>query len=151
MRKSEVDATSEFAASVLVNRRVEDVWRFISDPMNAAVWGRGVSDIVVTSSEPVGLGSTLTLSMSGSKMGARIFRFEAGQTLTLEFTSGPVKGTKLTYSVESIGGNTRLATDLEMRLNGVWKIMYPVLTRRRIRDREWGIANVKRILEADLG
>ena len=138
---------SEFAASVLVNRPIEDVWRFISDPLNAPVWGRGVSDVAVTSSGPVGPGSTLTLSMSGSKMGARMLRFEPGKTFTLEFTSGPVKGSKLTYSVESVDGKTRLATDLEMRLNGVWKIMRPVLSRRRIKDREWGVTSVKRILE----
>ncbi len=69
-------------------------------------------------------------------------------TFTLEFTSGPVKGSKLTYSVESVEGKTRLTTDLEMRLSGVWKLMYPVLTRRRIRDRESSVTNVKRILEA---
>jgi uncharacterized protein YndB with AHSA1/START domain len=138
---------SEFAASVLVNRPVEDVWRFISDPLNAPIWGRGVSDVVVTSRGPVGLGATLTLSMSGSKMEARMVGYEAGNTFTLEFTSGPVKGSKLNFSVQPVEGKTRLSTDLEMRLNGAWKILYPVLARRRMRDREWGVTNVKRILE----
>jgi hypothetical protein len=52
-----------------------------------------------------------------------------------------VKGSKLIYSVESVEGKTRL------RLRGLWKIMYPILTRRRIRDREWSLTNVKRILD----
>ena len=139
---------SKFAGSALINRPTEEVWRFISDPLNASVWGRGVSDVVVTSHRTVGVGTTLTLSMSGSRMGARMTRYEAGRTFTVEFTSGPVKGSRLTYSVESVDGKTRLATDPEMRLSGVWRIMYPILTRRRIRDREWGVTNVKRILEA---
>ncbi|HEX7263964.1 MAG TPA: SRPBCC family protein [Candidatus Dormibacteraeota bacterium] len=139
---------SEFAASALINRPSEDVWRFISDPLNAAVWGRGVSDVVITSDGPVGLGTTLGLRMSGSKMQARIIKYEADRAFTLEFTSGPVKGSKLTYSVQSVEGKTTLATDLEMRLSGAWRIFYPILVRRRIRDREWGVINVKRILEA---
>ncbi len=139
---------SEFEGSALINRPIEEVWRFISDPLSALVWGRGVSDVVITSSGPVGLGTTLRLSMSGSRMEARIIRYEVAKTFTLEFTSGLVKGSKLTYSVESVEGKTRLTTDLEMRLSGVWKLMYPVLTRRRIRDRESSVTNVKRILEA---
>jgi hypothetical protein len=86
--------------------------------------------------------------MSGSRMGARMIKYEAGRTFTLEFIAGPVKGSKLTYSVESVEGQTKLATDLEMRLSGAWRVMYPILSRRRIKDREWGVNNVKRILEA---
>ena len=139
---------SEFAGSALINRPIEEVWRFISDPLSAPVWGRGVSDVVITSNGPVGLGTTLRLSMSGSRMEARMIRYEVRETFTLEFTSGPVKGSKLTYSVESVEGKTSLTRDLEMRLSGVWKLMYPILTRREIRDRELGVTNVKRILEA---
>jgi len=40
---------SESAASALINRPIEEVWRFISDPLSAPVWGRGVSDVVITS------------------------------------------------------------------------------------------------------
>jgi carbon monoxide dehydrogenase subunit G len=143
-----VGQVSQFAGSAVINRPIEAVWSFISDPQNTPVWGRGVSDIVITSNGPVGLGTTLSLRMSGSKMEARMVRYEAGKTLTLEFTSGPVRGSKLTYSVESAEGKTRLTTDLEMRLSGVWKLMYPILTRRRIKDRELSVTNVKRILEA---
>jgi hypothetical protein len=66
----------------------------------------------------------------------------------VEFLSGPVKGSKLTYSVESLEGKTKLTTDLEMRLSGVWKVAYPILSRPRVKDREWAVNNVKRILEA---
>ena len=139
---------SEFAGSALIDRPIDEVWRFVSDPLSASVWGRGVSDVVITSEGPVGLGTTLRLMMSGSRMEARMIRYQAGETFTLEFTAGPVRGSKLTYSVESVEGRTRLTRDLEMRLSGIWKLMYPVLVRREIRDRELGVTNVKRILEA---
>jgi uncharacterized protein YndB with AHSA1/START domain len=143
-----VDPLSQFEASTVINRPIEAVWSFISDPQNAPVWGRRVSDVAITSNGPVGLGTTLRLTMSGSKMEARMIRFEPSKTLTIELTSGPVRGSKLTYSVESMEGRTRLTTDLEMRLSGVWKLMYPILTRRRIRDRELSVTNMKRILES---
>ena len=107
--------------------------------------GCRVTEVVVTSTGPVGLGTTVRLLMSGSRMEARMIRYEAAKTFTLEFTAGPVKGSRLTYSVESVEG--RLTRDLVMRLNGFWRLMQPVL-RREIRDRELGINNVKRILEA---
>lgn len=138
---------SDFAASALIDRPIEEVWSFISDPMSAAMWGRGVSDVVVISKGPIGLGTTLGLNMSGSPMQARIVEFAAGTTFTLEFTSGPVKGSRLTYAVEAAGDKTILSTDLEMRVSGLWMVFYPILARRRKKDREWGVANVKRILE----
>lgn len=139
---------SQFEGSVVINRPIDEVWTFISDPQNASLWGRGVSEVVVTPSGPVGLGTTVRLLMSGSRMEARMIRYEAAKTFTLEFTAGPVKGSRLTYSVESVAGKTRLTRDLVMRLNGIWRLMQPVLNRREIRDRELGINNVKRILEA---
>ena len=139
---------SKYAGSAIINRPIAEVWRFISDPHQASVWGRGVSDVVMTSTGPVGFGSTLRLSMSGSPMEARIIDFEPERQLTLEFTEGPVKGSKLTYSVETLDGNTKLTRDLELRLSGIWRLMQPLLARREIRDREKGVANIKRILEA---
>jgi uncharacterized protein YndB with AHSA1/START domain len=140
---------SKFAGSAIIDRPAYEVWRFISDPHSASVWGRGVSDLVITSNGPVGLDSTLRLRMSGSEMEARIIAFEPEKKLTLEFMAGPVRGSKLTYSLEPLGGKTRLTRDLEMRLSGIWRLMQPVLTRREIRDREMGVANIKRILEAE--
>jgi len=139
---------SQFAGSALIERPIDEVWRFISDPGSAAVWGRGVSDVVITSKGPIGLGTTLGLRMSGSKMEGRMIRYEPDKTFTLEFTSGPVQGSRLTYSVEAVGEKTRLSTDLELRLSGFWKLTYPILKRRRIRDRDLSVTNVKRILEA---
>ena len=46
------------------------------------------------------------------------------------------------------GDKTRLTTDLELRLSGFQKLTYPILSRRRIRDRDLSATNVKRILEA---
>ncbi len=125
---------SQFEGSVVINRPIDEVWTFISDPQSASLWGRGVSEVVVTPSGPVGLGTTVRLLMSGSRMEARMIRYEAAKTFTLEFTAGPVKGSRLTYSVESVEGKTRLTRDLVMRLNGIWRLMQPVLNRREIRD-----------------
>jgi len=142
---------SKFAGSAIIDRPLGEVWRFISDPRNASIWGRGVSDVVMTTGAPVGIGSTLRLLMSGSAMEARIIDFQPEKALALEFTAGPVMGSKLTYSLDLVDGKTRLTRDLELRLRGLWRLMHPVLTRREVRDRETGVANVKRILEAENG
>lgn len=94
------------------------------------------------------MGTSLRLRMAGSRMEARIVEYEPGKKFTVEFTAGPVKGSKVTYSLESIEGKTKLTRDLELRLSGLWRLMQPVLTPREVRDREAGVTNVKRILEA---
>ena len=81
-------------------------------------------------------------------MDARIVEYEADRTFTIEVRVRPVEGSKLTYSIESVEGKTVLSTDLEMRLSAVWTLMRPILSRRRIRDRQWGVNSVKRILKA---
>src|SRR4029077_14768085 len=142
---------SRFAGSAIIDRPLGEVWSFISDPHSASIWGRGVSDVVMTSGGPVGNGSTLRLRMSGSAMEDRVVGFQPEKTLILEFTSGPVRGSRLSYSLDSVDGKTRLTRDLELRLSGLWKLMYPILTRREIRDREAGVANIKRLLEGGNG
>jgi carbon monoxide dehydrogenase subunit G len=86
--------------------------------------------------------------MAGRKMEARITEFEADKKLTLKFTAGPVKGSRVTYSLEPVGGDTRLTRDLDMKLSGLWRLMGPILSRREVRDREAGVTNIKQILEA---
>jgi carbon monoxide dehydrogenase subunit G len=86
--------------------------------------------------------------MAGRKMEARITEFEAEKKLTLKFTAGPVKGSTLTYSLEPVGGDTRLTRDLDMKLSGLWRLMGPILSRREVGDREAGVANIKHIIEA---
>ena len=45
-------------ASIVVARTNEQAWRFFSEPSNLAKWDRSVAQVILTSSEPFGVGST---------------------------------------------------------------------------------------------
>src|SRR5215831_17356760 len=45
-------------AAIVVARTNEQVWRFFTEPSNLAKWDRSVAQVILTSSEPFGVGST---------------------------------------------------------------------------------------------
>lgn len=139
---------SEFAGSVQIKVPVHQVWTFISDPENLRMWGRHVSEVAVTSQGPLVVGSTVRLRMSGQPLEARIIALVTEQMFALEFTSGPIKGSIVSYVLEAAEGGTRLTREFVLRLGGAWKLVYPLFRLREIRGREAGMANIKRLLES---
>ncbi len=59
--------------SVIVNRPVEEVFAFASDPNKLVQWGEGIQEVRVTSDGPVDIGSTFIVK---NKMGGRIQEFK---------------------------------------------------------------------------
>ena len=139
---------SEFAGSVQIDRPVEEVWSFISDPQNVRAWGRQVSEVAVISPGPIAVGKTVRLRMSGQLLEARVIAMVPEQMFALEFTSGPVKGSIVSYALEAVEGGTRLTRDFVLRLAGWWTLLHPILRYREIRGRESGMSNIKRLLES---
>ena len=45
-------------AAIVVARMNEQVWSFVNKPSNLAKWDRSVAQVILTSSEPFGVGST---------------------------------------------------------------------------------------------
>ena len=86
--------------------------------------------------------------MSGQPLEARIIALVTEQMFALEFTSGPIKGSIVSYVLEAAEGGTRLTREFVLRLGGAWKLVYPLFRLREIRGREAGMANIKRLLES---
>ena len=164
-RKDVVDAQSKtqrreknivmarIEASVVVDRPVEDVWKFISDlSNNGPKWNPGVLEVKQTSAGPLGVGTTLRRSGSTRPYLAtsRVTEYEPGQKITLEVTSPQtIRGTIESLGLENIEGKTKLNSVWELKINGFYRLIGPFQVGNVRKFNEARISNVKHILESE--
>jgi uncharacterized protein YndB with AHSA1/START domain len=139
-------------ASVMVDHPVEVVWKFVTDWPNSPKWHieAGFVELRQTSTGPLAVGTTLLYR--GSKFpkinDLRVVEYEPNRKLSLEFTSGPMKGTIVTMSFEAIEGKTRFTETDDYKLSGFWKLVVPFMGGQVKRNVEGRVGTVKRILES---
>ena len=137
--------------SVMIDRPAEEVWTFMSDLSNVPKWDTSVSEVRQTSAGPLGVGSTCDYKekMANTTISMRVTEYEPNRRLSFEHTSGPFKGSALTYSLETIEGKTRMTRTDDLKLSGFYKLFGPLVVRRMKRGIAAGFGNLKRLLESD--
>ena len=107
-----------------------------------------------TSDGPIGVGTTLiaTVMLMGRRdLDVRIIGFEARRYFSFEFVSGPVRGTRVRYDVNSVGASrTRLTRSFELGLNGAWRVLWPLVAFSARRHRADEVEAVRRLLEPSI-
>ena len=137
-------------ATATIDRTAEVVWRFLTDLANTPMWDPGVLEVTQTSSGPVGVGTTIQSKHPKNRvLNARAVEYEPNHKFTLEFTSGPIRGTKVSYSIEPIEGKTKLTRTFDLKFSGAYKLVGPFIARGARRDSGAEVNNVKRILESE--
>ena len=141
-------------ASAIINRPVEDVWRFITDFPNSSKWLSYQGGLKQTSEGPLGVGTTLQISARFLRRhveyNVRVMDFEPNRKFAAEFTNGIGKrfGATVSNILEPVeNGKTRLTQVNEAELKGLWKLLQPLLVRSGRKDGEEEVARIKRILE----
>jgi len=130
--------------STSIDRPVEEVWRFVSDPGNTPKWYQGTL--------AVGTMFAAAVRYRGRSLvfGARCTAVDPNNEVTWGFTSGPTKGSKDTWRMEpNDETSTRLTRIFELRVSGAWRVIQPMIARGTKRAHEAEIHNVKRILEGE--
>ncbi len=146
-------------ASVIINRPVEEVWKFVTDveKMNEEPkYDPGLLETNVTSSGPLGVGST-AMSKRSNPRGVFTFRiaeFEPNRRFIVEFTSdngraAAVRGSKEGLVLEPMDGKTKLDSVWDLKLNGFTRLVGPLLTRNMKKDAETLLGNIKRKMESE--
>jgi uncharacterized protein YndB with AHSA1/START domain len=118
-------------ARITVERGVEEVWGVFCDgdrPERWFVLEPGES-IRKTSDGPIELGATLR--MMGRFMGkemafdVRISEFQPNRRITLEYVSGPFRGSRKIYQLEAdpAGNGTVITHPSEGVFHGTWRLM----------------------------
>ena len=138
--------------SETIDRPVEEVWEFINDVSKISTWDTSISNVKQTSTGPIGVGSTAEFKEKTMKntISMRITEYEPNRKCSFEHTSGPTKGSILTFSLEPIDGKTRLTWEHGLKFNGLYKLLGPFMSTSRIKKyMATSLANAKRILETE--
>jgi len=140
-------------SSVTIDRPPEVVWEFITDWSNAPKWIPGALEAKQTSAGSLGVGTTLQSKYSTrllSQGASRITECEPGRKITDETTSPPViRGTRWSLTLENVEGKTKLNSGWEMKINGFYRLVGPLLVGRLRKSNEVMVSNVKHILESE--
>jgi len=145
---------AKMEASAIIERPVEEVWKFISDWSNAPKWMPGALEVKQTSAGPLGVGTTLQSRWSSRLMAhtaSRVSEYEPGRKYTLWDTSPQwMRGSTQSLGLENVEGKTKLNSVFEMKINGFYRLVGPLLLGRLRKGNEVLVSNVKRILESEL-
>ena len=142
---------AKIVTSVLIDRPPEVIWKFTTDFSNDPKWDPGVVETKQTSPGPLGVGTTVQFRRSKFPkiMNYRILEYEPNRKFTFEFTSGPIKGSIITMSLEVVEGKTRVSEIDNYQGSGFYKLLVPFMKGSGKREAEARVGNIKRILESE--
>lgn len=140
--------------SIIIDRPVEEVWRFVSDPGNDPQWYQGTMEVRQRSDGPTAVGTTFeaVLHFRGRSLlaGARCIVLNPNKEVTWEFTSGLMKRSTDSWRMEPMDEtSTRLTRVFDMSVSGFWRFIQPIVARGTRKAHEAEIHHVKRILEGE--
>jgi uncharacterized protein YndB with AHSA1/START domain len=118
-------------AKTTVDRGVPEVWSLFSDGDHPERWFvlEAGETIRKTSEGPMQLGATLRMTgrFMGKEMdlGVRISEFEPNRKITLEYVSGPFRGSRKIYQLAAdvASKGTVITHPSEGKFHGSWKVM----------------------------
>ena len=137
--------------AVVINRPVEDVFAFLTDPEKAVEWSSALVESTKTSEGPVGVGTTgrQVIKFLGRRIESdwELTEFEPNTKISLKSTSGPIASTG-TSTFESVEGGTRVTVEGDAELGGFFRLAEPLVARMAQRQFNADYANLKDLLEA---
>lgn len=109
-----------FDVSETIDRPIEDVWKYLSDPSLFAVWMPGVESSRAQGSEPITAGSTFVFVARGAERTAQVVDYEPQKKISLRSIQGPITATyEYRLSPDGDGTSVSLVADCSARGWGV--------------------------------
>ena len=143
-----------FQESVEIARPPDEVFAFVADPRNDALWTPQIEEMRKISEGPLGVGSTfeVVVGLLGRRfeISGEITEYdEANRRLSLRSTSGPLRLEALRTVEASPGGGARFTLKTEMRTGGFfWLLPDPLFGVLLRRPGKQTLDNLKNLLEA---
>jgi uncharacterized membrane protein len=142
-------ATLEF--SIVVNRPIEEVFAFVSNPENVPKWSSLSREVKITSAGPIGVGTTYrsVVAFLGRRIEGEteITEYQPNRSLAEKSKSGPFPVENRT-TFERVDGGTRVNFTAVAEPGGFFKLAEPLLVGMIKRQFEADFANVKDLLES---
>ena len=137
--------------TTVINRSVEDVFAFASNPENIPQWSSSGSEVKITSAGPIGVGTTYrsVVTFLGRQIEGEVefTEYEPNRSFAEQSKSGPFPVENRT-TCERVDGGTRVNFTTVAEPGGFFKLAEPLLVGMIKRQFEADFANVKDLLEA---
>jgi uncharacterized membrane protein len=137
--------------STVINRPVEEVFAFAGNPENDPKWVSAISEVMITSQRPIGVGTTYRTVRQA--LGRRIeseievTEYEPNRRIASEGISGPFP-MESGVTFERVEGGTRVTFTTVAEPGGFYKLAESLFVRMLKRQFEADFANVKDLMEA---
>jgi uncharacterized protein YndB with AHSA1/START domain len=140
-----------FEISTLVDRPIEDVFAFLSNPLNLPKWQAMIAKIEQIVPGAIGLGSKFNVqaAMLGRAMEGvmEITSYEPPTKFSFTNKAGPME-IAVTVTLKSVGTGTKVTINPQGNPAGVFKLAEGPLTHQLKGQMEANLAKLKSILEA---
>ena len=145
-----------YETRVVVNRPVDEVFAFWSNPFSGPRRGGGSLGFRVTPPGPIGLGSTIRLRMVAfgleRTLSGVVTEWDPPHAVTFSFANeGPVVSGTIRTTLEATTEGTEAASVAEIEPRGVWKLLSPFVRPYMRRQAITRNQNMKRLLESGRG
>jgi uncharacterized protein YndB with AHSA1/START domain len=140
-------------ASSVINRPVSDVWNLVADTSTWPKWAPVYLEVVQTSTGPIDVGATFhSRHPSNRTLDEKLVEYDPHRRFAFEFISGPIKGSRETYTMEETAdegkASTKLSREFDLNYSGVFKLLGPLLVAPGFRkEKRVEVDNIKRLLE----
>jgi uncharacterized protein YndB with AHSA1/START domain len=137
-------------ASIIINCPIEEAFKELTDFKKHPIWRNGLLKAEITSSGPLGIGSTYTYDMQvmGRKIETTgmVVDYQPPKVYAWKATSGPFPlSGKVTC--EEISNGTQVSETVLAEPGGFFKLAEPVLLRQQKSQMEKDLKNLKELLE----
>ena len=138
-------------ASVDINRPIEEVFAYVTDPTKAPEWSSLTLESRLEGGGPIGVGSRIRAI--GKFLGRRVestaevTRYEAPTIFSMREISGPGH-LEIERQLESVGKGTRYRSRLAGEAGGLFKLADPIVASLMKRAVETDLHTLKTLLEA---
>ena len=137
--------------TVTIERPVQEVWDYLMDSRNDAVWITNVVEVGRGGDRPAELGLEIeeTYQFLGRRfpMTLKVTEHEPTRRSAVDVTGGPVPG-RGSYDVAPAGEGTCLTMTFEADAHGFFKLAEPVFARMLRRDVTTSLEHLKDLLES---
>ncbi len=138
-------------ASVTINKPVEKVFAFFSDPANNTRWQGGLSESKQISPGVAGVGTKMqdTRDFLGQKLTTpyEITEYEANKKVSFKSSGGPITYAG-TFTFASAGGGTQVSAHFDFEVGGAFKIAEGMVVSQAQKQFDGDFAKLKQMLEA---
>ena len=137
--------------SIVINRPIEEVFAFVSNPETYPKWVSSSREVTITSAGPLGVGTTFcsVLTFMGRRLGGEIefTEYEPNRSFTEKVKTGPFP-VENRFTCARVKGGTQVTSTQAAEPGGFFKLAEPLLVRLFKRQLEADFANLKDLLES---